>query len=142
MIRKDTKDAVGSVGLGGGPDDEGAVMIGYATYPDVEGRGFATEAADALIRWVLPQPGVAQVCATLPPDNRAAIRVAEKLGMSLVGTVWEEDLDEVLLYSVKGDYAAKAARYDATCRWRASARSGEPTTRAPAWHPKRTASPP
>jgi RimJ/RimL family protein N-acetyltransferase len=83
-------------------------MIGYATYPDVEGRGFATEAADALIRWVLPQPGVAQVCATLPPDNRAAIRVAEKVGMSLVGTVWEEDLDEVLLYSVKGDYGVKA----------------------------------
>ena len=108
VIRKDTKDAVGSVGLGGGPDDEGAVMIGYATYPDVEGRGFATEAADALIRWVLPQPGVAQVCATLPPDNRAAIRVAEKVGMSLVGTVWEEDLDEVLLYSVKGDYGVKA----------------------------------
>lgn len=103
VIRKDTKEAVGSVGFGGGPDDEGGVMIGYATYPNVEGRGFATEAAGALVRWALPQPGVTRVCASLPPDNRAAIRVAEKLGMKLVGTVWEEDLDEVLLYGIQSE---------------------------------------
>ena len=103
MIRKDTKDAVGSVGFGGGPDEEGAVMIGYATYPNIEGRGFATEAAGALVDWALAQPGVARVCASLPPDNAAAIRVAEKLGMSLLGTVWEVDLDEVLLYGVRGE---------------------------------------
>jgi RimJ/RimL family protein N-acetyltransferase len=76
-------------------------MIGYATYPDVEGRGFATEAAAALSSWALAQPGVARVCASLPPENEPAIRVAEKLGMKLVGTVWEEDLDEVLLYALQ-----------------------------------------
>ena len=103
VIRKDTREAVGSVGFGGGPDEEGAVMIGYATYPNIEGRGFATEAAGALVDWALAQPGVARVCASLPPDNAAAIRVAEKLGMSLLGTVWEEDLDEVLLYGVRGE---------------------------------------
>jgi hypothetical protein len=27
--------------------------------------------------------------------------VAEKLGMRMLGTVWEEDLDEVLLYGVE-----------------------------------------
>jgi len=99
VIRKDTKEAVGSVGFGGGPDAEGAVMLGYATYPNVEGRGFATEAAGALVRWALAQPGVIRVCASLPPENEPAIRVAQKLGMKLVGTVWEEDLDEVLLYA-------------------------------------------
>jgi ribosomal-protein-alanine N-acetyltransferase len=103
VIRKDTKEAVGSVGFGGGPDDEGAVMIGYATYPNVEGRGFATEAARVLVGWALAQPGVSRVCASLPPDNAAAIRVAEKVGMSLLGTVWEEDLDEVLLYGVRNE---------------------------------------
>ena len=100
VVRKDTREAVGSAGFGGGPDDEGGVMIGYATYPDAERCGFATEAAGALIGWALAQPGVTRVCASLPPDNRAAIRVAEKLGMRLLGTVWEEDLDEVLLYGV------------------------------------------
>jgi len=101
VVRKDSRQAVGSAGFGGGPDGEGAVMIGYATYPDVEGNGFATEAARALIAWALEKPGVARVCASLPPDNHPAIRVAEKVGMRLMGTVWEEDLDEVLLYGIE-----------------------------------------
>jgi RimJ/RimL family protein N-acetyltransferase len=101
VIRKDTREAVGSTGFGGGPDPEGAVMVGYATYPPAERHGFATEAAGALIGWALQQPGVVRVCASLPPDNTAAIRVAEKLGMRMLGTVWEEDLDEVLLYGVE-----------------------------------------
>jgi ribosomal-protein-alanine N-acetyltransferase len=99
VVRKDTNQAVGSAGFGGGPDADGAVMIGYATYPDAERHGFATEAAQALVRWALAH-GVARVCASLPPDNAAAIRVAHKIGMRLLGTVWEEDLDEVLLYGV------------------------------------------
>jgi ribosomal-protein-alanine N-acetyltransferase len=101
VIRKDTGDAVGSVGFGGGPDPEGAVMLGYATYPKVEGRGFATEAAEALVHWALSHPTVDRVCASMPPDNHPAIRVAQKVGMRLLGTVWEEDLDDVLLYGVE-----------------------------------------
>jgi RimJ/RimL family protein N-acetyltransferase len=101
VVRKDTGAAVGSVGFGGGPDAEGAVMIGYATYPNVERRGYATEAAGALVHWALEHPEVVRVCASMPPDNAAAIRVAQKLGMRLLGTVWEEDLDDVLLYGVE-----------------------------------------
>jgi RimJ/RimL family protein N-acetyltransferase len=100
VIRKDTGEAVGSVGFGGGPDTEGAVMVGYATYPNVERRGYATEAAGALVEWALQHHDVARVCASMPPDNTAAIRVAQKLGMRLLGTVWEEDLDDVLLYGI------------------------------------------
>jgi ribosomal-protein-alanine N-acetyltransferase len=100
VVRKDTAEVVGSVGFGGGPDADGAVMVGYATYPNVEGRGYATEAAGALAQWALAHPEVARVCASMPPDNLAAIRVAQKLGMRLMGTVWEEDLDEVLLYGI------------------------------------------
>jgi ribosomal-protein-alanine N-acetyltransferase len=101
VVRKDTGEAVGSAGFGGGPDDEASVMIGYATYPRAEGHGFATEAANALVRWALARPGVRRVCASMPPDNCSAIRVAQKLGMHLIGTVWEEDLDDVLLYGIE-----------------------------------------
>jgi ribosomal-protein-alanine N-acetyltransferase len=107
VIRNDTAEAVGSVGFGGGPDAEGAVMIGYATYPNVEGRGYATEAAGALVEWAMTHSEVTRVCASMPPGNAAAIRVARKLGMRLLGTVWEEDLDDVLLYGIEREQGSE-----------------------------------
>ena len=99
-IDKATGRATGASGFGGPPDEEGAVMIGYATYPGANRNGFASEAAAALVQWALQQPGVKRVCASIPPDNIAARRVAEKIGMRVAGTVWEEDIDEVLLYEI------------------------------------------
>lgn len=95
-----TGRATGASGFGGPPDAEGAVMIGYATYPGADRKGFASEAAGALVRWALEQPGVKRVCASIPPDNIPARRVAEKIGMRVAGTVWEEEIDEVLLYEI------------------------------------------
>jgi RimJ/RimL family protein N-acetyltransferase len=75
-------------------------MIGYATYPGAARKGYASEATQALVDWALKQPGVRRVCASIPPDNLPARRVAEKVGMTIVGHVWEEDIDEVLLYGI------------------------------------------
>ena len=98
-----TQRVTGAIGFGGPPDANGAVMIGYATYPGADRRGYASEATRALIAWALAQPGVTRVCASIPPDNVAARRVAEKVGMRVAGTVWEEEIDDVLLYEkVKG----------------------------------------
>ncbi|HWA17278.1 MAG TPA: GNAT family N-acetyltransferase, partial [Gemmatimonadales bacterium] len=97
-VERDTRRVTGALGFGGPPDAEGAVMIGYATYPAVDHRGYASEAAKALIDWALTQPGVTRVCASIPPDNAPARRVAEKVGMRVAGTVWEEEIDDVLLY--------------------------------------------
>jgi RimJ/RimL family protein N-acetyltransferase len=91
----------GALGFGGPPDAEGAVMIGYATYPGAEHRGLATEATEGLVRWALEQPGVTRVCASIPQDNVPARRVAEKVGMRVAGTVWEEEIDDVLLYEIR-----------------------------------------
>jgi RimJ/RimL family protein N-acetyltransferase len=99
VIRRDTGQAVGSVGLGGPPNDEGTVIIGYATYPGAEGHGFATEAAQGLMEWALAQPGVARVAATIPPWNEQSIRVAEKIGMKRIGTTWDEEVGEVFLFA-------------------------------------------
>jgi len=93
-----TQQVTGALGFGGPPDEEGAVMIGYATYPGAGHHGFATEATTALVAWALAQPGVARVCACIPADNVPARRVAERVGMRIAGTVWEEDIDNVLLY--------------------------------------------
>ncbi len=98
-IRRDTRDVVGALGFGGPPDAEGAVLLGYATYAEADGRGFGSEAVGALIAWALVEPGCRRVCANIPPDNTGARRVAEKVGMRLVGKLWDEDIDEVLVYA-------------------------------------------
>jgi RimJ/RimL family protein N-acetyltransferase len=97
-VDRGSRKVTGALGFGGPPDADGSVMIGYATYPSVDHRGYATEAARTLIDWALTQPGVARVCASIPPDNTPARRVAEKVGMRVAGTVWEEEIDDVLLY--------------------------------------------
>ena len=48
----------GALGFGGPPDPEGAVMIGYSTYPGADRKGYASEATRALVEWALAQPGV------------------------------------------------------------------------------------
>lgn len=97
-VDRATRQVTGALGFGGPPNEEGAVMIGYATYPSVDHRGYATEATRVLVDWALAQPGVIRVCASIPPDNAPARRVAEKVGMRIAGTVWEEEIDDVLLY--------------------------------------------
>jgi RimJ/RimL family protein N-acetyltransferase len=98
-----TRQVTGALGFGGPPDPDGVVMIGYATYPGADHRGYATEATEALVTWALEQAGVERVCASIPPDNIPARRVAEKVGMRVAGTVWEEDIDDVLLYERRRD---------------------------------------
>jgi RimJ/RimL family protein N-acetyltransferase len=100
-VERDSRRVTGALGFGGPPDSEGAVMVGYSTYPGADGKGYASEATRALVDWALAQPGVTRVCASIPPENWPARRVAEKVGMEVVGTVWEEDIDEVLLYRIE-----------------------------------------
>jgi RimJ/RimL family protein N-acetyltransferase len=101
VVRRDTGQAVGSVGFGGPPDGEGAVVMGYATYPGAEGHGFATEAAAGLLQWGLQQPAVRRVAATIPPWNEKSIRVAEKIGMQRVGAMWDEEVGDVLVFAAE-----------------------------------------
>lgn len=100
-VEQASDTVTGAIGFGGPPDADGAVMIGYATYPGAASHGFATEATRALVRWALAQPGVTRVCASIPPENAPARRVAEKVGMRVAGTVWEEEIDDVLLYEIR-----------------------------------------
>ena len=98
IIARATREAVGSVGLGGRPDDEGTVVLGYAVYPAFEGRGYATEAAQPLVTWALGQIGATRVRATIPPGNTPSLRVAEKLGMRQAGTSQDDEVGEVLVF--------------------------------------------
>ena len=85
LIERETGTVVGDIGFRGPPGADGTVEIGYCVIPDRRRRGFATEAARALIEWVLRQPGVHAVVAGCDRDNVASIRTLERLGFSRTG---------------------------------------------------------
>jgi len=55
----------------------------YGLAPDARGRGFATEAARAVIDLLFTAPGVTGAWAVTDPPNLASCRVLERLGMRL-----------------------------------------------------------
>jgi RimJ/RimL family protein N-acetyltransferase len=99
IAERPSGSAVGTVGFAPGGED-GTVQVGYAVYPEVEGRGFATEALRAAVSWAFAHEGTRVVQAAIPPWNAPSIRVAEKVGMRFTGTGHDDEVGEVLLYAV------------------------------------------
>ncbi|MGM9991755.1 MAG: GNAT family N-acetyltransferase [Candidatus Bruticola sp.] len=75
------------VGDGGfkGPAQNGLVEIGYGINDSFQGQGYASEGAKALCTWALNQEGVRAVEAETAPDNRASMRVLQKIGFVATG---------------------------------------------------------
>jgi ribosomal-protein-alanine N-acetyltransferase len=59
--------------------------LGYIFNPEFQNEGYATEAADALVRYGFDCLGVHRVIAHCNPDNVASWRVLEKIGMTREG---------------------------------------------------------
>lgn len=57
------------------------VEVGWALDPDVWGRGYATEAGAAALAHAFERLAVERVVSVVHPDNRASIRVMERLGI-------------------------------------------------------------
>ncbi|GIV97152.1 MAG: N-acetyltransferase [Herpetosiphonaceae bacterium] len=76
---------IGDIGFKGGPNSASAVEIGYSIIPAYRRQGYASEAAQAMIKGALAQPGVAHVTAECLIDNIGSIRVLERIGMRRVG---------------------------------------------------------
>jgi ribosomal-protein-alanine N-acetyltransferase len=85
IIERESRTVVGDVGFRGPPDRSGAVEIGYSVVPGRRKRGYATEAARAVVEWALDQPAVSVVLAGCDADNVASIRILETIGFVRTG---------------------------------------------------------
>lgn len=65
----------------------GRVELLYALMPKWWGKGLATEAALACLRFAFEEGGLERVVAGADPPNTASLRVIEKLGMSPIGEI-------------------------------------------------------
>ena len=97
--------AIGTCGFKSPPRD-GRVEIAYFTFPEYEGRGYATAMAAELLAIARRADSPVVVAAQTLPGRNASHRVLEKLGFRHVatidhpedGTVWEWQLTEAGAY--------------------------------------------
>jgi [ribosomal protein S5]-alanine N-acetyltransferase len=85
MAERETGSVVGDVGFIGPPDSSGLVEVGYSVIPGCRRRGYATEAARAIVEWALTEPTVEIVVAGCAEDNAASIRTLERVGFRRTG---------------------------------------------------------
>lgn len=85
---------VGGGAFKGAPQD-GRVEIAYYTLPELEGRGYATATAAALIRIArLAMPDIVLTAQTLPEPN-ASNHLLQKLGFVFLGALHHPEDGEV-----------------------------------------------
>ena len=87
MTEKESGTVVGRCGFKGPPNAEGMVEIAYGVAPNYQGRGYATEAATALVNYALKHENVRVVRAHTLPQANASTRVLTKCGFRKVGEV-------------------------------------------------------
>jgi RimJ/RimL family protein N-acetyltransferase len=82
IVERSSNTVIGSINGKGPPDDRGDFEIGWGLNQDAQGKGYASEAAAAVVQWAFQQPGVCSVSATIPDDNIASQQVAQRLGFT------------------------------------------------------------
>ncbi|CAN5270163.1 GNAT family N-acetyltransferase [soil metagenome] len=66
---------------------DGVPEIGWALKPEAAGRGLATEAVTAILRWADTVMMASVTRCIIAPDNIASLRVAQKLGYAEIARI-------------------------------------------------------
>ena len=91
VVHRDSGSVIGGAGFKGPPDSTGTVEVAYGIVPSFEGRGYATEAAAALVDFAFVSGEVRMVRAHTLPEANASTRVLLKCGFHYVSTVVDPD---------------------------------------------------
>ena len=87
IVHNGSGSTVGSCGFKGPPDQDGMVEIAYGIGASHQNQGYATEAAEALVRFAFDRDQVRVVRAHTLGDRNASARVLSKCGFTSVGQV-------------------------------------------------------
>jgi RimJ/RimL family protein N-acetyltransferase len=91
IVERASGDMVGDVGLNLRSIEHKTGEVGFILHPAYHGRGYATEAARALIDWGFRDFGLHRVIGRTEARNAASARVLERLGMRLEGHFVENE---------------------------------------------------
>jgi RimJ/RimL family protein N-acetyltransferase len=87
VLERGADVAIGTAGFKGPPDGSGLVEIGYAIVAGRQGRGYATQPAEALVAFASRDGRVRAIRAHTLPERSASTRVLGKCGFSFAGDV-------------------------------------------------------
>ena len=113
---RDFSPPIGRCGLGIYRPEHCEAALWYELHPARWGKGYAVEAASALLDYAFGPLGLHRVWADCDPRNAASCRVAERLGMTLEGRLRENHLLKgewcsTALYAIlEGEWNARSER--------------------------------
>jgi len=90
MIARADRAMVGRINFHGRPNEWGQAELGYTVFPAHRQRGYATEAALAMMGWARHHHDVRRFLLSISPDNAPSLRVAAKLGFVRIGVQMDE----------------------------------------------------
>lgn len=114
--------------------DSRCAEVGYTLLPEEWGRGYATEAASAIVGFLFEQPEITRVFGMLHPENTPSARVLERVGMLFEGhtrnSFWldDENSDDWIYGMTPEDHQAwvtRPRRAPETISWRPVDQSNE-----------------
>jgi RimJ/RimL family protein N-acetyltransferase len=114
-VTADSGELVGDMTLFWHSEEHRAGEVGYMLHPAHNGRGYATEAARALLRLGFEELGLHRISGRIDARNAASARVLERLGMRREAHLVENELvkgewtDEVVYAMLDREWAAQAA---------------------------------
>jgi [ribosomal protein S5]-alanine N-acetyltransferase len=96
ILREPVRTMIGHAGFHGQPgvngkQDPHAVELGYTIFEPYRGRGYATEAAQALMDWAEAEKGMHRFVASISPTNAPSLAIVKKLGFVQTGEQMDEE---------------------------------------------------
>jgi RimJ/RimL family protein N-acetyltransferase len=115
VVHRASATIIGSCGYKGPPDSDGVVELSYGINPDQRGKGYATEAAEALVIYAFGDSRVRVVRAHTFENANASTRVLTKCGFRYIGEVIDPE-DGLVWRWEKHQEAAAEPLYGLSCQ--------------------------
>lgn len=90
VIEKASGAFIGFCGVIRAPDNDFDEIV-YALAQSAWGKGYATEVAQAMLRYVFSISNLKEIYATINSNNQASLRMMDKIGMQYHQSLVEED---------------------------------------------------